>query len=82
MLVLASDGVHRFVDASDLRRVLHADAPLARRCLRLVEEARANGSDDDATVLVVQRAQPRRRRLVRYALTAIAVLLALAVIAL
>ena len=55
MLVLMSDGVHRHLDASDIGRILHADAPLARRCLRLVEAARANGSEDDATVLVVQR---------------------------
>jgi PPM family protein phosphatase len=55
MLVLMSDGVHKHLDASDIGRMLHADAPLARRCLRLIEAARANGSDDDATVLVVQR---------------------------
>jgi hypothetical protein len=30
---------------------------LAARCVRLIEFARTSGSNDDATVLVVQRAQ-------------------------
>jgi len=78
MLVLMSDGVHRHVDASDIGRILHADAPLARRCLRLVDAARSNGSEDDATVLVVQRARPRNARVVRYVVAALlgAILLA------
>jgi hypothetical protein len=72
MLVLMSDGVHRHVDASDIGRILHADAPLARRCLRLVDAARSNGSEDDATVLVVQRARPPHARFTRYVIGALA----------
>ena len=58
MLVLMSDGVHRHVDVSDIGRILHAETPLARRCLRLVEAARSNGSVDDATVLLLHRSDP------------------------
>ena len=62
MLVLVSDGVHKHVDPEAMARLLRDDAPLVCRCLRLVEAARANGSEDDATVLVIhRRAQPRAR---------------------
>ncbi|HZW72778.1 MAG TPA: PP2C family serine/threonine-protein phosphatase [Caldimonas sp.] len=61
MLVLVSDGVHKHIEPQDLSRVLRQPAPLARRCGRLVALARARGSRDDATVLVVQReARPGR----------------------
>jgi protein phosphatase len=73
MLVLCSDGVHRRVAAGDIGRLLRGEGPLAERCRRLVRHARASGSDDDATVLVVHRT-PRReaplRRLVSIALLA------------
>jgi protein phosphatase len=54
MLLLCSDGVHKHVGVRDLGRVLRGHAPLARRCARLVDLARAGGSRDDATVLVVR----------------------------
>jgi protein phosphatase len=55
-LVLCSDGVHRHVDAEDLACLApRSTAPLARRCLRLVALARRRGSEDDATLLAVQR---------------------------
>ncbi|HSS69175.1 MAG TPA: PP2C family serine/threonine-protein phosphatase [Casimicrobiaceae bacterium] len=78
MLVLCSDGVHKYVEPTDLSRVLRQSAPLVRRCGRLVALARARGSSDDATVLVVQR-EPRRGRLLW--LAAGAVLVAVAAIA-
>jgi serine/threonine protein phosphatase PrpC len=57
MLVLCSDGVHKHVPASDIARLLRRSTmPLARRCTRLLALARARGSADDATVLVVHRA--------------------------
>ena len=57
MLVLCSDGVHKYVEPSHIGRVLAAGpAPLGRRCARLVALARLRGSPDDATVLVVHRA--------------------------
>ena len=62
MLVLCSDGVHKHVEPRELSRVLRGPAPLARRCGRLLALARARGSRDDATVLVVQR-EPRWTRL-------------------
>jgi protein phosphatase len=77
MLVLVSDGVHKHVDPQDLSRVLHQRAALVRRCSRLVALARAHGSSDDATVLVVRR-EPRRWRLAWLALS-VALLVALAI---
>jgi PPM family protein phosphatase len=65
-LVLCSDGVHKYVDAGEMARVLRGPAPLGRRCLQLLELARAAGSPDDATVLVVQREASRRARALRY----------------
>ena len=73
MLVLCSDGVHKGAHPRDIGRLLRDPGPLAERCQRLLQHARASGSDDDATVLVVHRA-PRReapsRRLVSIALLA------------
>jgi serine/threonine protein phosphatase PrpC len=43
MLVLCSDGVHKHADPIDIARVLRASVPLARRCMRLIEFARASG---------------------------------------
>jgi protein phosphatase len=78
MLVLVSDGVHKHVEPQDLSRVLHQPAPLVRRCGRLVALARARGSRDDATVLVVQR-EARRGRLAWLASSAL-LLAALAIV--
>jgi protein phosphatase len=62
MLVICSDGVHKHVRPEELSRVLHGSAPLVRCCGRLLALARARGSHDDATVLVVRR-EPRQTRL-------------------
>ena len=62
MLVICSDGVHKHVEPQELSRVLHGPEPLVRRCGRLLALARARGSKDDATVLVVRR-EPRQTRL-------------------
>jgi serine/threonine protein phosphatase PrpC len=78
MLVLASDGVHKFVDAAAIARYLRDEAPLARRCRRIVEAARNNGSEDDATVLVVHRRPEPRARLARHGMALAALLLAAA----
>jgi serine/threonine protein phosphatase PrpC len=56
LLALCSDGVHRFVDVADWCRLLAQPGPLARRCDALIAQARANGSKDDATILVLRRA--------------------------
>jgi len=55
MLVICSDGVHKHLAPDDLARVLRGSAPLARRCWQVLALARARGSTDDATVLVVHR---------------------------
>lgn len=63
MLVLCSDGVHKHVDPRDIVELLRrGTAPLARRCARLLSLARARGSVDDATVLVVHRSCDATRR--------------------
>jgi serine/threonine protein phosphatase PrpC len=62
MLVICSDGVHKHVGPQELSRVLRGSAPLVRRCGKLLALARAHGSSDDATVLVVHR-EPRQTRL-------------------
>ena len=60
MLVLCSDGVHKHVTSTDIARSMRETGSLERRCMRLVELARAGGSGDDATVLAVQRSSSRR----------------------
>ena len=67
VLALCSDGVHKHVDDADWCRVLVAQLPLARRADALVALARAHGSVDDATVLLVQRCDPGWRDLRRAA---------------
>ena len=56
LLLLCSDGVHKFVGADDMRRVLERSGPLAQCCEELIALARAQGSTDDATVLLLRRA--------------------------
>ncbi len=79
MLVICSDGVHKHVEPQELSRVLHGPEPLVRRCGRLLALARARGSKDDATVLVVRR-EPRQTRLA--GLVAAGVLLAALIVTL
>ena len=78
MLVICSDGVHKHVQPDELSRVLHGSAPLVRCCGRLLALARARGSNDDATVLVVRR-EPRQPRLA-WLIAGCALLAALAVV--
>jgi protein phosphatase len=61
MLVLCSDGIHKHVGPGEMSDVLHGSAPLARRCARLLALARARGSRDDATVLVIRRETRQQR---------------------
>jgi len=53
VLALCSDGVHRHLDGDDWTRILRRPVGLAPRAEALVEAARAHGSVDDATVLLV-----------------------------
>lgn len=69
-LVLCSDGVHKFLDSDAWFQVLTQRTSLAQRCEDLIARARAHGSVDDATVLVVQRTAislPRPRWITRWA---------------
>ncbi len=54
-LAVCSDGVHKFVEVADWCRLLAQPLPLATACAELIRLARANGSRDDATVLLLQR---------------------------
>jgi serine/threonine protein phosphatase PrpC len=67
MLVLCSDGLHKHVEPHEINRQMRADVSLAHRCTRLLELARARGSNDDATLLVVHRKASGRSRLARLA---------------
>jgi protein phosphatase len=62
LLALCSDGVHKYLDGDEWQRLLQAPVPLARRCERLIGAARANGSTDDATLLLLQRTGLAMRR--------------------
>jgi PPM family protein phosphatase len=63
LLALCSDGVHKHLDGADWCRVLAADVPLAQRAQALLALARARGSVDDATVLLLHRSDPGWRDL-------------------
>ena len=65
LLALCSDGVHKYIDAADwLRATASEPDSLSLRCEALIGAARAGGSVDDATVLLLRRsgAAPRRAR--------------------
>jgi protein phosphatase len=55
LLLVCSDGVHKFVDHSAWARLLRRPIPLAQQCTETIALARAGGSTDDATVLLVKR---------------------------
>jgi serine/threonine protein phosphatase PrpC len=58
VLVICSDGVHKHLERSDWLGVLGAPVSLAQRGQALVALARKRGSVDDATVLLLHRADP------------------------
>lgn len=78
LLLLCSDGVHRHVDAAQMAALMTASGTLAERCQRVVASARANGSHDDATALVVERSAKTRPPLRRWALGGLLLALTLA----
>ena len=55
LLVLCSDGVHKHLATGDWSRILRQPVTLLQRCQALIATARANGSIDDATVLLLRR---------------------------
>jgi protein phosphatase len=61
VLALCSDGVHKHLADLDWCRLLAQPLPLAVKAERLVALARAQGSADDATVLLIERAEPMPR---------------------
>ncbi|MEO6364034.1 MAG: protein phosphatase 2C domain-containing protein [Caldimonas sp.] len=62
LLAICSDGVHKHLDSADWRRLLAEPRPLLERCQALVARARANGSGDDATLLLIERQVRERPR--------------------
>ena len=62
LLILCSDGVHKHLAPDDWAGALHVDAPLPERCTQLIAAARAHGSTDDATVLLLRRVGFAMRR--------------------
>jgi serine/threonine protein phosphatase PrpC len=65
LLALCSDGVHKHLDDAEWCGVLAAPLPLERRGESLVALARAHGSVDDATVLLLHRSEEGWRGLRR-----------------
>ena len=63
VIVLCSDGVHKHLERRDWCGVLAAPVSLAQRGEALVAVARKRGSVDDATVLLLHRADPDPRGL-------------------
>ncbi len=61
LLILCSDGVHKHLDDDAWARALESSMNLADRCRQLVVHARARGSVDDATALLIERQQPVSR---------------------
>jgi PPM family protein phosphatase len=61
LLALCSDGVHKHLVDADWCRVLAEPGPLAGKAERLVALARAQGSADDATVMLIERSEPAVR---------------------
>ncbi|MEO6896935.1 MAG: protein phosphatase 2C domain-containing protein [Caldimonas sp.] len=61
VLAVCSDGVHKHLDDEAWCRVLAQPSPLVRKGRALVALARARGSADDATVLLVERSPPSGR---------------------
>ncbi|MEO7056666.1 MAG: protein phosphatase 2C domain-containing protein [Caldimonas sp.] len=62
LLAVCSDGIHKHLDGADWRRLLTEPRPLSQRCQALVARARANGSGDDATLLLIERQVRERQR--------------------
>jgi serine/threonine protein phosphatase PrpC len=82
MLALCSDGVHKHVPEREIARLIRpGPAPLARRCARLIVTARARGSTDDATVLVVHRRVNNGRRSFAWSRDALSMALAVMLVA-
>jgi serine/threonine protein phosphatase PrpC len=82
-LLLVTDGVFKHVTCSEMSAALAEPIPLAQRCIRLIQIARARGSTDDATAVVVHRNArigARLRKLARA--SALALLAALVVLVL
>jgi serine/threonine protein phosphatase PrpC len=54
-LLVCSDGIHKFIAPREWQALLAAPGTLLQHCDALVAQARANGSTDDATVLIARR---------------------------
>ncbi|MDQ6629354.1 MAG: protein phosphatase 2C domain-containing protein [Pseudomonadota bacterium] len=70
VIALCSDGAHKHLDVADWCRLLAAAEPLAARAETLAALARAHGSTDDTTVMLIERSEPAWRALSRHGRTA------------
>lgn len=52
--ILCSDGLSDFVTDGEIEKILSRDCSVREKCLKLVNKALENGSDDDITVTVIE----------------------------
>lgn len=55
ILLLCSDGVHKYVTEQEILALMRAPETLQARCQKLVAQAHANGGTDDATAVAIER---------------------------
>lgn len=55
ILILLSDGVHRFVPEEQIVQLMRKPGSLKQRCHNLCKAAHANGGTDDATAVALER---------------------------
>jgi protein phosphatase len=53
-LLLCSDGLYNMVPGSEILRVMMGNQPLANKCQSLIDQANANGGNDNITVLMAE----------------------------
>lgn len=53
-IILTSDGIHDHMEYDDLERLLCSDLPYPELCEKLMEEAAANGSHDDMSIIIAE----------------------------
>jgi len=52
--VITTDGVHDFLDVDDIERILASNGISEHSCSLIVAAARENGSEDDASVILIE----------------------------
>lgn len=52
--LLSSDGIHDFVSIDEMEDIIHTYGISLKACDKFISVARANGSDDDASILILR----------------------------